>query len=248
MRTRKKNQKQRRRNFQKRLTFIILLITINGVFAQEILVKDLDGDGVMDTVRFEYTVRPLSHIYENRIISDNVHICDTISKDYLRIVCLLSSRQFEKMYSREIWSNFWECCNETDYYITPTCNGFEYHAQYTHYVAKAQFRYEKQTGKIQLIGMSSYDTGRADGDGKGKSSVNLLTKNFIGDWNLLEPNLDKIVKIPTIETKMDFGKIYLESFNDEILSDYYMKSDELRNEQATKIVEVNIEKMKITKQ
>ena len=222
---------------------IILLITINSVFAQEILIKDLDGDGVMDTVCFEYTVRPLCHIYENRIISDDVHICDTISEDYLRIVCLLSSRQFEKMYSREIWSNFWECCNEVDYYIAPTCNGFEYYVQYTHYVTKAQFRYERQTEKIQLIGMSSYNIGRANGDGKGRSSVNLLTKDFIGDWNLLEPNLDKLVKIPTIKTRMDFGKIYLESFDDEVLSDYYMKSDELHNEQAMEVVKTNIEKM-----
>ena len=205
------------------------------------MVKDLDGDSIMDTVRIEYFVHP-RYISENMIISDNFHICDTISENYSYIVCLLSSRQFEKMYSRKMMNDFGGN-NGTDYYITPTRSGFEYFEQYTRNGIKAQFRYDKQTEKIQLIGMSCYDNGLfADKCDKGKSSVNLLTGDYIGDWLLYEFNLDKMVKIP-IKTKMDFKTIYLEDFSDDILSDFYIKSDELRYEQKRKIIETNIEKM-----
>ncbi len=63
--------------------------------------------------------------------------------------------------------------------------------------------------------MSRYEFGNAANDGSGKSSVNLLTGDYIGNWNYYDETKNKLVKIPTIKTKMYFPKIYLEEFNDE---------------------------------
>lgn len=72
--------------------------------------------------------------------------------------------------------------------------------------------------------MSRYEFGNAVNDGSGESSVNLLTGNYIGDWNyfdhLANNENGELIKIPTIKTKMVFRKIYLEDFNDEIPSNF----------------------------
>jgi len=226
-----------------RKTAIILstLFSLLQTLQAQILVKDLDYDGVMDTVFIECVVHR-SYLPETVSSSKFLQISDTVSENYSRIVCLLSSRKFEKIYSRKILIDFWNGYG-IDCYITPTHNGFEYFVQYTRNGDKAQFRYNKQTGKVQLIGMSSYDIGRADGNGKGTSSINLLTGNCIGNWYLLEYNLDKLIKIPTIKAKMNFGEIYIEDFNDDTLADYTQQCDSLRYEQGMKIIETNIGKM-----
>lgn len=205
----------------KKYLIIILLIVTSNVFAQGELVKDLDGDGIKDTIRIEY-------VLQNDIVSEN----------HSYILCRLSSRQFEEMRSQKIFIDYWSFL-EIRSGITSTRNGFEFFVNYTRNGEKAQFRYDKQTQKIQLIGMSRYEIGlHAEGDGKGKSSVNLLTGYYIGDWYALSPETDKLLKIPTIKVKMDFGKIYLEDFNEDVLSDYASRCSDLRYEQKVKILSI----------
>ena len=218
---------------------------VEAWYKDNILVKDLDGDGIMDTVRLEYFIHP-SQINEYWAIYDNYHICDTVSESHICLVCLLSSQQFEKMYSQILDFGF-ETLSLTarDYKVTATRNGFEYafgQAYMGYHVQSAQFRYDNRVGKMQLIGMSHESTGNAEKDGRGKSSVNLLTGDHIGDWLMYEYNLDRLVKMPTIRTKMDFGKIYLEDFCGSTLADFYRQTDKLRYEQSRNIIETNLEK------
>lgn len=104
----------------------------------------------------------------------------------------------------------------------------------------AQFRFEKKEKRIRLIGMSRYEFGNAVNDGSGESSVNLLTGDYIGDWNYFDhfANNEKgeLIKIPTIKTKMVFRKIYLKDFTDEIPYDFTSKCAELYEKH--KIVEM----------
>jgi len=80
---------------------------------------------------------------------------------------------------------------------------------------------------MQLIGMERYEFGPVNNEGSGESSVNLLTNQYIGKWSYYDVNKDKLVKMPTIRTKMIFPKIYLEDFSDDIDFDYSEKCSEL---------------------
>ena len=75
--------------------------------------------------------------------------------------------------------------------------------------------------------MSRYEFGPANNDGSGKSSVNLLTGDYIGNWNYSDLESDSLIKIPTIETKMKFKIINLEDFSDETYFNYSEKCSEL---------------------
>lgn len=74
-----------------------------------------------------------------------------------------------------------------------------------------QFRYEKLTKKMRLIGMQRFEFGPASNDGSGKSSVNLLTNNYIGEWNYYDDNKNELIKIPVIKKKMILPKTYFDN-------------------------------------
>jgi len=172
----------------------VLLLCANYAFGQQKLVKDLDFDGVKDTVY--------------------------VDAKTAEIVCRLSSAKFKKIKSKGI-----ETSTE-DASIEATKNGFEFHSNWMRAGYANQFRYNKTLKRIQLIGMSRYEFGNAASDGSGESSVNLLTGDYIGNWNYFDhlANNEKgeLVKIPTIKTKMFFKQTFLEDFND---STYYNYSD-----------------------
>ena len=79
--------------------------------------------------------------------------------------------------------------------------------------------------------MSKYSLGNASLDGSGESSVNLLTGDYIGNWNYFDPLANnengELVEIPTIRTKMKVKIINLENFSDETYFNYADKCEEL---------------------
>jgi hypothetical protein len=79
--------------------------------------------------------------------------------------------------------------------------------------------------------MSRYEFGNAVQDGSGESSVNLLTGDYIGNWNYFDIVTDRLVKIPTIRKKMKFKPIILEDFSDDTYFNYAEKCAELYNRQ-----------------
>lgn len=131
------------------------------------------------------------------------------------IVCRLSSEGFKVQKSLPI-----KYLDETSSGINETKNGFELNNNWMRSGYSAQFRFEKKDKRIRLIGMDRYEFGNAANDGSGESSVNLLTEDYIGDWNyfdhLANNENGELIKIPTIKIKMPFRKIYLQDFNDEI--------------------------------
>lgn len=183
----------------KALLIFVLFLSRMPVFGQEKLIKDLDQDGIKDTV---YLFRKAS-----------------------TIVCQLSSRKFAKIQSRAI-----ENLSDNSG-IHATKNGFEFFNDWMRAGFKTQFRYNRDTKKIQLIGMGRYSYGGATHDGSGESSINLLTHDYIGDWNYFNTSANKgegrLVKIPTIRTKMKINAIYLETFNEDTYFDYEAKCTKL---------------------
>jgi len=137
------------------------------------------------------------------------------------IVCILSTLNYKSVSSKPI-----EILNEPSG-ITETKNGFEFFNDWMRAGYKNQFRYNTQTKKIQLIGMSRYEIGNAANDGSGESSVNLLTGDYIGNWNYSDQETDILIKIPTIKTKMKFKNINFEDFAEETYFNYAEKCAEL---------------------
>jgi len=148
---------------------------------------------------------------------DGDAVLDSIYIDYKtsKIICMLSTNSFKKIESKEI-----EMMNESSS-IEDAKNGFIFSNHWMRAGYENQFRYDKKSRKIRLIGMSRYEFGNAANDGSGESSVNLLTSDYIGNWNYYDDVKKELIKIPTIKTKMAFSKIYLESFNDGVYYDLY---------------------------
>ena len=137
------------------------------------------------------------------------------------IVSKLSTLNYDSISSKPI-----EILNEPSG-IIETKNGFAFFNDWMRAGYKNQFRYNSKTKRIQLIGMSRYEFGNAANDGSGESSVNLLTGDYIGNWNYYDMEKDRLFKIPTIRTKMKFKTINLEDFSDETYFNYAEKCAEL---------------------
>lgn len=141
--------------------------------------------------------------------------------DKLKIVCKLSSLHFKPVYSKEIETS-------GDFAgVRYTKNGFEFYISLMRAGYAAQFRYESKDKTIRLIGMSRYEFGPANNDGSGESSVNLLTNNYIGEWNYYDLDKSRLIKMPTIKTKMTFKKTFLTGFDESILYDFGSQCSEL---------------------
>ncbi|WP_316818331.1 hypothetical protein [Pedobacter nyackensis] len=170
----------------------LALLSIAQVKAQHKLVKDIDFDGKNDTVY--------------------------VDTDESVIVCQLSSRQYKPLKSQPI-----EILNQQSG-VSSTKNGFEFQNHWMRAGYHNQFRYDKKTKQVQLIGMSRYEFGPANNNGSGESSVNLLTGDYIGNWNfydnLANNEQGKLVKIPTIKTKLWFNRVYLTGFSDKVYFDF----------------------------
>ncbi len=173
---------------------------------------------------FLFVLLPIS-LFSQKLIKDIDFdtIKDTIYVDNEKstIVCILSSKNNKKIESLPIG-----LLNERSG-IVDAKNGFKFNNDWMRAGYSNQFRYDKRTKKIRLIGMSRYEFGNAANDGSGESSVNLLTGNYIGNWNHYDLNKDKLVKLPSIKTKMHFNKVYLESFDDGVYFGYSEKCSKL---------------------
>jgi hypothetical protein len=150
---------------------------------------------------------------------DNDTIKDTVylDREASRLVCKLSTQNFTKIQSKAI-----DILNETSG-VRATKSGFELYNDWMRAGYGNQFRYDVKTKKMQLIGMSRYEFGNAVNDGSGESSINLLTNDYIGNWNYFDATKEELVKIPTVKTKLALGKIYLDTFNDETYFTYAEK-------------------------
>lgn len=176
-----------------------LIITSCMVSAQDKLKKDIDFDGIIDTVFMDY---------ENATIT-----------------CILSSKGGQKIESKFIELLEWQS------QIKDAKNGFYFENHWKRAGYSAQFRYDKKSKKIRLIGMSRFEFGNAANDGSGESSINLLTGDYLGNWNYYDQRANnsegELTKMPPIKTKMYFDKIYLQDFEEGIYFDYADKCSAL---------------------
>ncbi|MCD7971141.1 MAG: hypothetical protein LUG18_00510 [Candidatus Azobacteroides sp.] len=182
---------------KKILTLLICIscFMLSYIYSQnDLLIKDMDNDGIRDTVLFDR---------ENAII-----------------ICKLSGEEFKEITSFPI-----EILNENSG-IIDSPNGFEFYNHWMRAGYHNEFGYNKDFRKIQLIRMSRYEYGNAVNDGSGESSMDLETGNYTGKWNYYSYEKEKLIELPTIETKIEFDPIFLDTFSDEIYFKYADKCSE----------------------
>ena len=151
----------------------------------------------------------------------------------LKIICKLSSLDFKPIYSKEIETS-------GDFTgVSYTKNGFEFYIGFMRAGYSAQFRYEPKDKTIRLIGMSRYEFGPANNDGSGESSVNLLTDDYIGEWNYYDLDKSRLIKMPTIITKLTFKKTFLIDFDESVLYDFGSRCSELYLAKKEKLIHSN---------
>ncbi|MET7001502.1 hypothetical protein [Chitinophaga defluvii] len=175
---------------------VILALLFTAVYAQDFnpndtLILDMDFDKKTDTIIFDKT----------RAV----------------IISMLSTQKFIARTSLELaFEEPLSGIRKT----SGTFNGFTYFVPHMRAGYHCEFTYNKSLKKIQLTAMTRYEFGPANNDGSGESSINLLTGNYVGDWNYFDMESDELVKIPTIKRKITLPKTYLENFNDEIVYKY----------------------------
>ncbi len=174
------------------LFFYIAALHFFSSVSQNKLTKDIDFDGIPDTIFIDY--------------------------ETAQIVCTLSSKNFKKVKSKTITD-----LSESSR-ISKAKNGFYFGNNWMRAGYAAQFRYDKKQKRIRLIGIIRYNLGNATHEGSGESSINLLTGDYISDWHYYD---EKLIKIPTITTKMHFKKIYLTDFSEKSYSNFSDKCSKL---------------------
>lgn len=144
-------------------------------------------------------------------IADKVYLDSKIGA----VVYQLSSQKFKKVSSDQFEDS-------GEIFFDKAKNGFRVSLNQMRASNAYQFRFEKETGKMRLIGMERYEFGPANNDGSGESSVNLLTNNYIGEWNYFDNEKTELIKIPTIKKKMVFPKTYFDKLGN-VFSTYIDK-------------------------
>jgi hypothetical protein len=224
------------------LTIVISLIACNNKNTQKTDTISLKNSitSIKDTINETETLPITSDtIFEQTdylikdLDNDNIKDSVYLNIKNATIVCKLSSKEFKEISSKPI-----EILNFHSG-VTETKNGFEFFNDWMRAGYKNQFRYNEKTKKIHLIGMSRYEFGNAANDGSGESSINLLTNDYIGDWNYFDLKKDELVKIPTIKTKMKFKTINLEDFGEEVYFGYAEKCAELYYKHKEKMIKNN---------
>ena len=176
-----------------------------------------------DDIEFSTVLKDLDHdgVKDSCIYNPNRSV----------LTCKLSTQHFKAIRSKPNLTDEWNSG------IRATKNGFEFYVNYMRAGFAHQFQYDGQTKKIRLIGMSRYEFGNAANDGSGKSSVNLLTNDYMGEWNYYNLDRQKLIKMGTIRTKMYFPKVTLENYDGGFQSDYAEKCSALYENKKQKMME-----------
>lgn len=178
---------------------ILLLIGISTpVFAQSTrrIVKDFDGDHKKDTVY--------------------------IDSDSAQLFCSLSTNKYKKVASERIRIlNFGNT-------LVSIPGGFEFWNDYGRSGFINEFRYNAKAKKMQLVeirrtdyAISYSEYGNQVRGGSGKSSINLVTHKYTG--NFYDVHNGKLRKLPTINSEMIFPETFLNTFSDAIYYDFERK-------------------------
>ncbi|GAA0721296.1 hypothetical protein GCM10009430_22400 [Aquimarina litoralis] len=181
------------------LFLITILLNSFNLVGQDKLQKDIDFDGVEDTVY--------------------------IDPDKSTIVCLLSSIQFEKIESKPIdilnEQSFIKDARNGFY--------FENHWMRAGYSNQFRYDKKNGKIRLIGMSRYEFGNAANDGSGESSVNLltSDYIGNWHYYDMTANNNEGELVKIPSIKTKMYFDKIYLEDFNDEVYFGFADQCSEL---------------------
>ncbi|MFC3563254.1 XAC2610-related protein [Pedobacter jamesrossensis] len=199
----------------KPIALLIIMLSVLSVSAQENIKND--------TLKLDLD-------FDNKI--------DTVVFDRTKviIICKLSTQNFKNIQSKEL------AFEEPQSNIRETGNGFTYSVPWMRAGYHMDFAYNKTAKKVQLVAMDRYEFGPANNDGSGESNINLITNEYLGDWNYYDLKREELIKIPTIKRKMIFPKTYLDNFDDKIAYEYAEKCATIFNAEKTRLINSSTKK------
>lgn len=175
------------------IIFILTLISIHCLNSQNIIIADLDKDGLSDTTYIDTT---------------------SFEQESLKaiIVCKLSSKRFEPIYSLPTYYDRGNSnsrpLNAGDINFWYSTNGMRAGQEY-------EFSYESSTGKIRLISSYIFSLGNVVGDGSQEIIIDLVDGTIRGETCFFDYMNEEIISTP-INEKKDFKAIYLEEFSSDL--------------------------------
>ncbi|RZL51261.1 MAG: hypothetical protein EOP00_00140 [Pedobacter sp.] len=180
--------------------YLILLVTIfmcHSAFSQNALVKDIDFDGIKDTVFFEETTAV--------------------------IICRLSTQKFKviksKSISNEYASSYGVRNSKSGFEFFIAYNRYGAVSQFSYEKGSKKIRLIGM--KHQESGLTAFD---ANGKASVNLLVGNYIGNWAYN-DIKQENYQ--IEIPTIKEKMLFKKTYLNDFNERIYDDFLSKSSAL---------------------
>lgn len=101
-----------------------------------------------------------------------------------------------------------------------------FHCQFMRASNTFKFRYDSKLKQFKLIGYDNEQFGNAANDGSGTSSYNLLTGDYIANWNIYDYKKEELVARPTIKKKLPVKVYLLKDFGDDMIDALYQVDSE----------------------
>lgn len=147
-----------------------------------------------------------------------------------RIICKLSSQGFEEIKSKELENIDFVMAG-----IRTLNHGFEFFNNWMRAGYSCFFSYDKARKKIRLTAINRYEFGNAVNDGSGNSSINLITHQYLGNWNYFDEEKEKLVKMPAIKKNLVLPYTDLQNFSEQQVEAYIFKCSDLYETLKTKM-------------
>lgn len=183
----------------KKITLILCLLTLvmNAVAQHKTeLVKDFDGDDIVDTVRFDFKKKA--------------------------IVCRLSSHNFTPMVSLPVVKSVPKMLPTDFVYIDENDEGFVFVDIRDDYNFSSTFIYNRLTGKMGLANIDLFTPVTTKKLGMGQATLELPTGEYTASWTYSDTvSGDEYASLGRIkEDNVPFPVIYLDNFGEKVERDY----------------------------
>ncbi len=183
----------------KKIVITIIFLFSGLLFAQNTLFQDIDFD-----------------TKEDRVYLDSSN----------RIVCELSTNNFQKVYSEPINSG-------GDDKIVGLSEGFAFISSMERASHVSRFHYDKKSNQILLDSIESINNNYMEKDENGLTSLDLHTNIYTSEFKYFDENAQSLVTLPTIYEPVSFPKVSLTQYSNLVFQNYQSLRDEY-NQRAIK--------------
>lgn len=166
---------------------------------------------------------------------DEVYLT-TVGDNSVKMMCLLSTQDYQAISSKVIDNRFPE-----GFFTIKNDGGKVKIGFHLNYVERlhATFEYDRFTASLVLVNIERSVDGDNDINETGSSSLDVVNHKYIGEWTYYDYRDDVAdeyrIEMPKITKSMDFPKIKMEEFSEQIFLDYRKQCKNEYKKQLTSI-------------